>query len=181
MKSLLLFCFAAAVILRAEPVTLDLGSRGQLTLYLADRWKTMSTDMGGNVTLTLTPVDDANAMAQLQVSFPEQDRLNTKSRLKLRVETDCYAMAEGSVERKAQARESTLRSGYGFHCDFTDPELVGRPPEKGNYKVMSIGKIRLAPDVLVDLSISADGFRDQPYQEILGAIEGMEYTPARSR
>ena len=39
--------------------------------------------------------------------------------------------------------------------------------------MMSAGKIRLAPDVLLDVSIMADDFRDEPYQQLLGAIEGM--------
>jgi hypothetical protein len=69
-----------------------------------------------------------------------------------------------------------LTSGFGFYCNFTDPHLVGKPPEPGNYKVASIGKIKLAPDTLVDVSIMADGFRDEPYQQLLGAIEGMEYS-----
>ena len=49
-------------------------------------------------------------------------------------------------------------TGFGFYCNFTDPELRGKPPEKGNYKVMSVGKIRLAPDVMLEVSISADSF-----------------------
>jgi hypothetical protein len=27
----------------------------------------------------------------------------------------------------------------------------------------------------------ADGFRDEAYQQLLGAIEGMEFTPGRGR
>jgi hypothetical protein len=42
---------------------------------------------------------------------------------------------------------------------------------------MSVGRIRLAPDILLEISISADGFRDAPYQQLLGAIEGMEFRP----
>ena len=74
-----------------------------------------------------------------------------------------------------------MATGYGFYCSFTDPDLRGRPPEKGNYKVMSTGKIRLAPDVLLDVSIMADDFRDEPYQQLLGAVEGMDYVRGPGR
>jgi hypothetical protein len=34
---------------------------------------------------------------------------------------------------------------------------------------------------LVDVQMMADGFRDEPYQQLLGAVEGMEFTPGRDR
>ena len=44
---------------------------------------------------------------------------------------------------------------------------------------MSIGKIRLAPDVVIDVHMMADSFKDEPYQQLLGAIEGLEFTRGR--
>jgi hypothetical protein len=41
---------------------------------------------------------------------------------------------------------------------------------------MSAGKIRLNREVLLDVSIVADGFSSEPYQQLLGAIEGLEFT-----
>ena len=180
MKKLLLLFVISAAALMAQPAVLDLGSHGQLTLYFTDGWKLNSTDMAGTVTLNVAPDGDANAACTLQITFPEQDRLDTKGRLKLRLEAECANIAQGSVEGKAVGREFALTSGFGFYCNFTDPELRGKPPEKGNYKVMSVGKIRLAPDVMVDVSISADGFKDKPYQDLLAAIEGMEFKPGRT-
>jgi hypothetical protein len=90
-------------------------------------------------------------------------------------------MAEESVERKAIAREFTLTTGFGFYCNFTDPNLRGKPMEKGNYKVMSAGKIRVTPTLLVDVQIMGEGFSDEAYNQLLGAVEGMEYAPGRGR
>ena len=115
------------------------------------------------------------------LSTEERRKLVTKARLKLRVEADSQGVAQESVEGKAYAREFTLTTGYGFYCSFTDPKLRGRPTEKGNYKVMSVGKIRLAPDVLVDVQIMGEGFSDEAYNQLLGAIEGMEFSPGRGR
>lgn len=177
-KLFLVFCLTVAGVF-AQSTTLDLGSHGSLTLYFPGKWKFTDTAMNGQVTLTVQPAGEANATASIVVSFPEQDRLDTKSRLKLRVEADNRNFAEGSVEGKAIAQEFMLGTGFGFYCSFTDPELRGKPPEKGNYKVQSNGKIRLAPDVIVDVTISADGFKDEPYQQLLGAIEGMEFKAGR--
>jgi hypothetical protein len=138
--------------------------------------------MAGQYSVTISPrKESVNASCTITVTFPDRDRYDTKSRLKLRVEADGHGVAQQSVERRAVARELSLMKapGYGFYCSFTDPELRGKPPQPGNYKVMSIGKIRLTPDILLDVTISADGFADEPYQQLLGAIEGMEFTPGR--
>ena len=162
--------------------TFDLGPRGKLTLYLAGEWKTNFTSMAGQYSLSLTPKsDNVNATGTITVTFPDVDRFDTKARLKLRVEADSYSAAESSVERKAIAREFAVTTGYGFYCSFTDPELKGKPSLPGHYKVMTIGKIRINPEVLVDVQFMADAFRDEAYQQMLGAIEGMEYTPGRGR
>jgi hypothetical protein len=178
-RLLALFLFAATCA-SAQVETLDFGARGKLTIYLPGDWKTATTDMAGQYTLTITPKKESvNASCTVSVTFPDVDRFDTKARLKVRVEADGYPIAEGSVEGKAYAKEFSLTTGYGFYCSFTDPDLRGKPPQPGNYKVMSVGKIRLSPTVLLDVNISADGFRDEPYQQLLGAIEGMEFTPPR--
>ncbi len=183
MKTLVAFLLLSVSCAFGQVETIDLGSRGQITLYLLGEWKADTSTIGGNTTLTISPSrESVNASATIAISFPEIDRLDTKSRLKLRVEADAYGLAEESVEGRAVAREFHLPAGMmGYYCSFTDRNLRGQPPQKGNYKVMSMGKIKLAPDVLVEVQIMADGFRDEPYQQLLGAIEGMEFKPGAGR
>jgi hypothetical protein len=180
-RLLLLLCLLAAP-LAAQVERLDLGPRGRLTLYLPGEWRTTTTRSASELTLTVHPRrESVNASLTLAVTFPETDRFDTKARLKLRVEADCQGLAQESVEGKAYGREFSLTAGYGFYCSFTDPKLRGRPTEKGNYKVLSAGKVRLAPDVLVDVQIMGEGFSDEAYNQLLGAVEGMEFSPGRGR
>ena len=166
----------------AQMQVLDFGARGKVTLFLLGEWKAATTDMAGQYTLTLSPKSEAvNASCVISVAFPEEDRFDTKARLKLRVEADCHNAAEESVERKAYAKELTVGPGYGFYCNFTDPNLRGKPSEKGNYKVTSMGKVRPHASVVLDVQILSDGFASEPHQQLLGAIEGMEFTPPRGR
>jgi hypothetical protein len=182
MKKLIALFLLTVSCVCAQVETLNFGSRGKLTIYLPGDWKSVTTDMAGTYTVTLTPKKEStNASCTIAVTFPDVDRFDTKARLKLRVEADAYADAEESVEKKAVAKEFSLASGFGFYCSFTDPELRGKPSQPGNYKVMSVGKIKLSSEVLVDVRILADGFRDEAYQQLLGAIEGMEFTPGRGR
>ena len=177
--ALLVLSVAAA---SAQMQVLDLGARGKVTLYIPGEWKAATTDMAGTYAVTLTPASDSvNASCQLSVTFPETDRFDTKARLKLRVEADGYGLAEQSVERKAYAQELKVGTGYGSFCNFTDPALQGRPPEKGNHKVTTLGKVRLDAAVLLEFQILSDGFGTEPHQQLLGALEGLEFAPGRGR
>jgi hypothetical protein len=177
MKKLLSLFLLTTSLLSAQSATLNLGPRGKLTLFLLGDWKIDTSNFSQQGSVTITPAKASiNASCTISISLPEVDRFDTKAKLKLRVEADNYGAAQEAVERKAIAKEFMLTSGYGFYCSFTDPQLVGKPSEPGNYKVASVGKIKLAPDTLVDVSIMADSFRDEAYQQLLGAIEGMEYS-----
>ena len=164
----------------AQSETIPLGSRGKLTIYIGDNWKFEVADYTDRRIIAIKPRNDANAECSLTILFPETDRFDTKARLKQRVEIEAMRYADQSVEGKAIGKPFDLKIGYGFRCDFTDPELVGKAPQKGNFKTISVGMIRLTPEVLVEVAINADGFNSGPYNELLGAIEGMEYTPGRS-
>ncbi|MEO7412018.1 MAG: hypothetical protein ABIZ81_01560 [Opitutaceae bacterium] len=180
LKKFLSLLLLSAAVLQAQSGTIDLRSHGSLEIYLEDNWKMNTSEFGDRVIVNIEPKDEAiNANAALTITFPEQDRYSTKPKLKTQVEVIGRVYEEGSVERKSVSRELNTRAGYGFYCSYTDPELVGKPPQKGNFKGISVGLIRVAPDVLIELAISADDFRGKPYQELLGAIEGMEYKPRR--
>jgi hypothetical protein len=178
MKKFFALFFLTVTALHAQLASLDLGSHGRIALYFPGGWKTNITDMAGQTTLTATPAsEDANATLTLKISFPETDRYARKDKLKMQVEIAGAQYAESSVEGKAVGKPFDVKTGFGYHCDFTDRELVGQAPQKGNYKTITIGMIRLAPDVLVEVSLEADGFKSEPYQAMLGAIEGMEFKP----
>jgi hypothetical protein len=168
----------------AQVHTLELGGRGKITLYLLGEWKVHETSMAGQYSLTIRhPKESVNTECKIEVSFPETDRFDTKARLKLRVEADGKHYEEQSVEGRAYAKEFglTIPGAYGFYCSFTDPSLRGKPVKPGDFKVVSAGKIRLNAEVLVDVFIGGEAFRDEAYNQLLGAIEGMEFTPGRRR
>lgn len=178
--AVLLLAIASAVPAFAQSHTLELGGRGQITFFLLGDWKVEETNIGDNPTLMIKPAKfDVNAECTISVTFPDTDRFDTKARLKLQVEAEMRGQAEESVEGKAVAREYSLGTGYGYYVGITDPKLRGKPPVKGDYKNGSFGKIRLARGIIVDVKIMADGFSSEPYQQLLGAIEGMEFKPGR--
>ncbi len=179
--ALLCLTFACACASAQEQV-LDFGPRGKATLYLLGDWKAVVISMAGQYELNLTPKDESiSASASFKVTFPEVDRYDTKGRLKLRVEADCAVYADQSVEGKAYGKEFVLGAGYGYYCSFTDAALRGKKAPPGETKVLSVGKIRLTPEILIDVAFGADAFKDEAYQQVLGAIEGMVFQPGRGR
>ncbi|MCX6956825.1 MAG: hypothetical protein NTV51_32265 [Verrucomicrobia bacterium] len=182
MKKLLGLFLLSVVSLFAQAEKLDFGARGKLTIYLTDNWSIETSDFGDRKMIKVTPKDSkVNAHMEITVTFPETDRFDTKARLKMRVEVDATKFSEQSVEGKARAQEFSLGTGYGYYCTFTDPDLVGKPPQPGNFKNVSVGLIRLAPDVILEVGINADGVNSEPYQQLLGAIEGMEFKAGAGR
>lgn len=179
----ILVCFLLSVAgLWAQSEKLDFGVRGKLVIYLSEAWTFEVADYGERRIVKIVPKNGAvNANCELTITFPETDRFDTKQRLKMRVEVDAMRFASQSVEGKARAQEFSLRSGWGYHCNFTDPNLEGKPSKPGDYKTITVGIIRLAPDVVVEVGISADGFNSAPYNELLGAIEGMEFKAGAGR
>ncbi|MEY2880601.1 MAG: hypothetical protein RLZZ15_2981 [Verrucomicrobiota bacterium] len=181
MKKFLLLLLLTAGFAHGQSNVFSLGSRGKITIYISEKWTFESSDFGDRQMISVKPRDETNAKMDLNISYPDKDRFDTKARLKQAVEVDGMRAAEGSVEGRAIAKAFVLGAGYGYHVDFTDPKLVGKPPKKDDFKTGSFGLIRLAPDVVIEISILADGFNSAAYNELLGAIEGMEYSPGRGR
>ena len=183
MKKFFALLVLTAACVCAQEQVLNLGSRGKLTMYLLGDWKATVIDMAGQYEVTFAPRDEnVNASCSFKISYPETDRYDTKARLKLRVEADCAPFLEQSVEGKAYAKEFVIGTGYGYYCNFTDAALRGAkkaPP--GDFKVVSAGKIHLTSEILIEVFMGADSFRDEAYQQLLGAIEGMVFTPGRGR
>lgn len=157
--------------------TFDLRERGRLEVFAAGDWKITGEDLGDRVEILIAPTREANAAARLVVNLTEKDEHRTKALLRARVLELCQPIAVEHGVRKPTAEEFYSRQGFGFHCSFTDPELVGKPPEKGNYKHVTYGVVRLAPRVYVAVTILADDFNGPSYQALLGAVEGMELHP----
>jgi hypothetical protein len=130
MKTLFALLLVLSPSLFAQMQKLELGSHGRLTLYLDDGWKFETADYGDRQMVSVVPKGDANASCALTITFPEQDRYDTRKRLSLRVEVNGQPLAERSVEGRSTAKEFSLQSGFGFYCNFTDPDLVGKASEK---------------------------------------------------
>lgn len=179
MKKILVLLFFVAASLSAQE-TLDLGPHGKLTLYLLGDWqKSLSTIGRGTELSIVSAKESTNARCTIAVTIMDREMFDTKAKLKMQVEIDGEGFAQQVGEAKPYAKPLNVTTGYGFACDFTDPALKGKPVKPGDYKVVTVGKIRINSKVLLDIFIGSEGFGTEAHQQLLGAIEGMEFTPGR--
>lgn len=177
-KLFALFLFVAASLSAQE--TLDLGPYGKLTFYLLGDWQKSLSTIGRGTELTITSTKEStNAKCTIAVTILDKDQFDTKTKLKTQVEIDGEGFAQQVGEVRPYAKPLNVAAGYGFACEFTDPALKGKPVKPGDYKVVAVGKIRINSKVLLDVFIGSEGFSTEAHQQLLGALEGMEYTPAR--
>ena len=143
MKSNRLLLLSALLLLPlsgfAEKV--DLGTHGTLSLDVPKGWKMTTTppaDTG--VTVLLTPPDGVNAAFVLGVVYVVPGATAVTADVDEKVLNQAQQYVPVSVEKKATLRKYALGGGaYGAYCLFTDASLVGQPPQKDNFKVITVG------------------------------------------
>lgn len=170
----------AAAATGAWAESFDLRERGRLEVFVPGDWKISGEDLGDRHEIVITPTrDSVNAAARLVVNLTPADEFNSKPKLRTRVMELCQPIAEQNRTRKYSAEEFYSRQGFGYHCTFTDPNLVGKPPVKDDFKHATYGVVRLAPRIYVAVTLLADDLEGPEYQALLGAVEGMEIRPPR--
>lgn len=157
--------------------TFDLRGIGRLNIYAFGDWKITGEDLGDKFEIRIEPKSDANAGAVVSIGLVPDHRFDTPGKMRERVIAVCERVAETSVEKKAVLHGFYRKQGFGYYCRFTDPDRVGKPPVRGDFKIISAGMVLLSPGIVATVNIMADDFDGQPYQELLGAIEGMEFEP----
>lgn len=165
-------------VLSAQAEKFPIGTLGELSVVAAGDWKITGEDLGDKFEITIAPARGANATATIRLNLMPDLRFESKRALQEQVRKAAELLLPTSVEKKAVLREYYRTGGYGCYCQFTDPERLGKLPEKGNYTVLSAGIVRLSRGVIASVSIFADDFAGDDYQSLLGAAEGMEFRPA---
>jgi hypothetical protein len=77
-----------------------------------------------------------------------------------------------SVEKKKTLRKYAMAGdAYGAYCVFTDASLVGKPPEKDNFQVITVGIIWFNDSVGVSVSQVCDDEKGPEFAAMLAATQ----------
>ncbi|MES2505451.1 MAG: hypothetical protein V4599_02035 [Verrucomicrobiota bacterium] len=154
--------------------SVDLGLHGQLKLEVPEGWD-MQTQRVGDicVNLTVRPKADANAACKVTIAFIEQQEEVSAEEQQKRFEKVAAVFAQGSVEQKTEVQKLRLKSGVGFYACFTDPNLVGKPPEPRNYKVLAPATIVLSKHVLLSVTLFTDDKTSREFTDLVKMLESV--------
>lgn len=155
-----------------------LPNNAQLEIFPVGRWQAASEDVG-ELKIILVPDDSRiNARAIYSVASEGSDDFPTEEKLLAHMHrvAERLLSAGDFVERKPVVKPFYPGQGFGYYAVMTDRKLAGLPPVRGDYKIFSLGMIRLAPSVYLKVQIMADREEGEPYQQLLGMAEGVAYT-----
>ncbi|GAA5146176.1 hypothetical protein GCM10023213_38830 [Prosthecobacter algae] len=154
--------------------TVDLGHYGQVKLAVPGGWGMQSQKVGDiGVNLTVRPKSDANAACKVTIAFTNQKEEVSAEEQQKRFEKMAAIFAQSSVEQKIEVQKIRLKSGVGFYACFTDPNLVGKPPEPRNYKVLAPAMIVLSKDVLISVTLFTDDKTSQEFTDLVKMLESV--------
>jgi hypothetical protein len=75
---------------------------------------------------------------------------------------------------KVEVKELQIKEGLGFCANFVDPDLVGKPVEKGNYKTATPVILSLGSKYLVKVTVLCDDLSGADYQDAIKIVESIK-------
>jgi hypothetical protein len=157
--------------------TIDLGAHGTLTIAVSKDWKLSSTKQDTGVDLVILPPGDANAQLRFSVIYVPNGATAVKADVDDKVVAEAQGFLSVSVEKKAILRRYSMAGGaYGAYCVITDASLVGKPPEKDNFKVTTLGIIWFNDAVGVSVSQVCDDEKGPEFAAMLAMTNSATLT-----
>lgn len=189
MRRLLLLVPAWLAVLataRAEVIRVELGEERTAQVRLAPDWASADADPppgdpAVRANLRLKPAGEVNASLNLTfVSLPD-DSLAERENLRRFHAANTRQFAGGSVEGEVRGRDFKTPHGFGVQARFTDAALVGKPPERENYKTVTAVFLHLGERVLVIASFFCDDAQGGEYAQAMDMLRSIRVSAARHR
>jgi hypothetical protein len=148
--------------LSAPAETVDLGVHGTLAISVPKGWKLTSAPWEQpGVAITVAPPEGVNAQFLLSILYVPKGMSDLKADVDEKVLNEAGMFIDMSVEKKKVLLKFPMAGdAYGSYCVFTDASLVGKPPQKDNFKKISAGIIWFNDDVSGATSILGDDDKD---------------------
>jgi hypothetical protein len=175
-------CLAAAPAVRAE--TFEVPGVGNITMFVVGDWHIAAEDMGDRFEIVIVPRNfktGPNAACRISIMPDAPAAYDHPKKLRDRVieATEKHLLDSREFFARTEAFYCRQSTAFGFYRNFTSAERYRKPVERGVFKVQTLGLLWLAPRVVASVVIRADDFYADEYQQLLGAVEGMEIRAPR--
>jgi hypothetical protein len=116
-----------------------------------------------------------NALCLISIYAKDKPQFTDAEFLKkvLRGDSQPYLNFPGDMA-KLEIKELKIAEGLGFYANFVDPDLVGKPVEKGNYKTATPIILSLGSKYLIKVTILCDDLSGADYQEAMRIVESIK-------
>ena len=124
-------------------------------------------------TLRYGPADGRNAAVLLTLFPAAQAGVTNLATLKLFHRKGCTPFVRALDTDVPQTEVKLPGGGVGVFASFEDPSLVGKPPQRENYKWTTSFSFLLGDDALVQATIFSDDTTTSEFKEALAIIRSM--------
>ena len=120
----------------------------------------------------IAPAGDVNAVCLVSIIGKNDERFNDKELLQKAVKLNSRPFVNSAKEiESVELHELKINEGAGYYADFVDPELVGKPIKKGNFKVATPVVVNLGKKYLIKLTILTDQVDGPEHKELLKVVQ----------
>jgi hypothetical protein len=125
-------------------------------------------------TRRLVPPGERNAVCMISVLGQDSPKFSQAPMLRTLLKGDCRPYLGSPDEAaKVEIKALAIAGGLGFHADFVDPDLVGKPVVKGTYKTVTPIILSIGTRYLIKATILCDEIGGADYREAIALIESI--------
>jgi hypothetical protein len=167
--------FSVLILAAARAEDFKIPDVGTLKIVAAGEWQIGGEDMGDRFELVIVPNNEkTNAACRISINLSGPPELNSRNAVRDRVAEAIKPQLAKAVEKRVVPEQFYSRQGFGYHVTLTFADRVGKPHERGKFRMQTLGLIHLGPRLIASVTILADDPLSEEYQQLLGAVEGME-------
>jgi len=123
--------------------------------------------------IKLVPKNGANAECDITMMLTPDDRFADHEVLKSVVLTAADQLVGDSLEGRANPREFKTPHAFGYAATFTDKNLVGKAPERGNYKTATTVVLYLPEQIAVSATLLCDDINGPDYAAMVAMLRSL--------
>lgn len=117
---------------------------------------------------------DRNALCLISIYAKDKPEFADPQFLKklLRQDSRPY-FSSPADESRMEIKELKIKGGLGFYANFTDPDLAGKPVQKGAYKTATPVILSLGSKYLVKVTVLCDDLGGTDYRDAVSIVQSI--------
>jgi hypothetical protein len=126
-------------------------------------------------TYKITPPSGRNAQLLISIYDKSKPEFADAQFLKklLRGDSGVYVNSPDDLA-KIEIKELNIKGGLGYYANFVDPDLVGKPVEKDNFKTSTLVILSLGTNYLIKVTIMCDQLNGADYRDAINIVESIK-------